>query len=138
MSAMIDVRKKWPFGFNKTNLPYFILGVLVIFGAMLLIDGPVTRAVAALPEIVRAPFRIITRAGNSDWILIPTLLGTIIGFIVARLNISSAIVQKSQVLFSFSLFIFASVGITGIVANLIKRLVGRARPMNFEEFGIFT
>ncbi|MCF6344277.1 MAG: phosphatase PAP2 family protein [Devosiaceae bacterium] len=133
---MKNEKSLWPFGFNRSNSPYFIGAAILVLGLLLLIDGFVTLGVDGLPEQIIAPFKIITRAGNSDWILIPTLLGTIIGLIGSKLKTFSKIKQKAHLVFIYSIFIFSSVAIPGIVANLIKRSLGRARPVNFEEYGI--
>lgn len=132
---MINAQKKWPLGLSSADEPAFFRVITVIFIILVFCDTPVTRAVAALPEIVRALFRIITRAGNSDWILIPTLLVAIIGFGLGRFIFSNERKTKTLTIASISFFAFAGVALPGIAANLIKRLVGRARPVNFEEFG---
>ena len=134
---MIDAQEKWPLGLTRSMLPRFLLAVGAIFIVMVVIDAPVTRMVAELPEEVRAPFRIITRAGNSDWILLPTLLFTVLALFAGHLLLKNEARTRALSVASVSLFIFTAVAAPGIVANLIKRVVGRARPMNFEEFGAF-
>jgi len=133
---MIDAQNKWPLGLTKSLFPQFMLIIAAIFVVMIALDAPVARFVIELPEAVRAPFRIITRAGNADWILIPTLLVAVLGFLLGRFILKAK--QKTQALTiaAVSFFAFAGVALPGISANLIKRLVGRARPVNFEEFGI--
>ncbi len=135
---MNKINHRWPFGVNKSNYIYFILVSIIILTVLILFfDAPITRLVANLPDEIIAPFKIITRAGNSDWILIPTLLGTIIALPGAKLKLFSKIKSQAHFIFIHSLFIFSSVAIPGIIANLIKRGLGRARPVNFEEYGIF-
>ncbi len=129
--------QKWPLGLTKSSLPIFLLCAGAILIALTFIDLSVTRWVAGLDEIITAPFKIITRAGNSDWILIPSLIGAIVSFILLKIKIAEKMLDKVKFVFITSAYIFTSVAIPGIVANLIKRLVGRARPTNVEEFGIF-
>ncbi len=134
---MTNIYKKWPIVFTKTTLTLFLLVVGVIFIILAFLDLPVTRWVTSLDDGVIAPFKIITRAGNSDWILIPTLIGAIVGFILLKVKTAQKMWVKARLLFITSSFIFLSVAIPGVLANLIKRLLGRARPMNIEELGIF-
>ena len=129
--------KKWPLGLTKSSMPIFLLFASAILIALTFIDLSITRWVTGLDEIITAPFKIITRAGNSDWILIPTLIGAIVGLILLKIKMAKKMWVKSQFLFISSAYIFTSVALPGIVANLIKRLIGRARPMNIEELGIF-
>ncbi len=133
---MINIEKKYPFGVNKSNFLYYIFAAIVILALLLLIDAPVTIFVENLPDYIIAPFKIITRAGNSDWILIPTLLGSIIGLIASKLNLAQQSQNIAKKLFFVSIFIFSSVAIPGIIANLIKRSLGRARPFYYEEYGV--
>jgi len=135
---MTKIYEKWPLGLTKSKLPLFLFVVIAIFACFFLIDLPITQLVASLDNSIRAPFKIITRAGNSDWILIPSLIGLIVGFILLKVKIILTTKLKAKQLFIISSYIFASVAIPGIVANLIKRLVGRARPMNVEELGAFS
>ncbi len=127
----------WPFRVNKNNYIYFWLACLFIMVVLFMFDSAATILVADLPAILRAPFFYITRLGNSDWILIPSLLGAIIGFVAVKWNLFEKLKYKAHLLFTYCGFIFVSVAGTGIVANLIKRALGRSRPVNFEEDGIF-
>lgn len=133
---MFTPAKPWPFGVTPSSALLFLSAVFSIFVALLFIDAPVTRWVATLPETVVAPFRIITRAGNSDWILIPSLVIALLAFVVGKFGLATAAKQRAYNLASISGFIFTGVAVPGILALLFKRLVGRARPVNFEEFGI--
>lgn len=134
---MLNIQNSWPFGLDRTKFPRFALLVLAIFVMLVFLDAPVTRFVAQLPEAVRSTFRIITRAGTSDWILIPTLAVAVLGFLLGKFLLAPPRNQKIFTVTSVSFFIFAGVALPGIGSNLIKRAVGRARPVNFEEFGIF-
>ena len=88
-----------------------------------------------LPLSVVAFFRHVTRFGKSDWILISTGVFVIVmlfldaGSFRARLRAGRAM----RTLAAF--YVFAAVAISGIVANLAKYAIGRARPKYFSETG---
>lgn len=133
---MYDPDKKWPIGYGFIAFPALIAAALAIFFFLIFLDAPVTIGIAGLPDWVRAPFYIITRPGNSDWILYPSLLVAIIGGLAGLLLSARKILQQRvQTIASISAFIFFGVAIPGALALLGKRLIGRSRPVNFENHG---
>ncbi len=136
--AFLDPQCRWPFSLDEGNIWRFLSLSVVILVALGMLDTPVTLWVAGLPEAVRAPFYYITRAGKSDWNLLPTLLVAIGAGIAARFWMQGDAQIKARTIASVSFFLFAGVAVPGIVANLVKRGLGRSRPVNFEENGIFS
>ncbi len=134
---MSNIKKNYLCGRRKSGFVLFTIAILTLFTMLLIIDEPVTIFVKNLNDNIIAPFKIITRAGNSDWILIPSLLGLVFGFIISKQKFAKNIKEKATRIFIIASFIFTSVALPGIVANLIKRTLGRARPMNIDEYGIF-
>lgn len=134
---MLELQRKWPFGLtgkNKWRLP---AGGVLLFAALLALDSPVTAFVRTLPPEIIAPFHIITRLGNSDWILVPSLVVALVAgllaFVPGLKNWSAAFRRSSAI----AAFYFVGVAGPGLVATLIKRIVGRARPVHFEQWGIW-
>lgn len=82
-------------------------------------------------------FRILTDLGKSEILLIPAAIVLIaLGlFSWKGLNRSArASLAQAQLL---GLYVFVAIAGSGLANNLIKILVGRARPRNFEELGAF-
>lgn len=133
---MYNPDKKWPIGYGFIAFPALILGAGVIFIFLGFLDAPVTIGVSALPDWVRAPFYIITRPGNSDWILYPSLIIAVLaGLAGLLLTANKVLQQRVRTIASVSAFIFLGVGVPGTIAALGKRLIGRSRPVNFDVFG---
>lgn len=130
-------QRKWPVILTPATEPLAIRLILGTFLVLLILDAPVTIAVAELPDWVRAPFYYITRLGKSDWILIPSFLAAVGGFILGRFLWRDARAKLALRVASISAFVFCGTAIPGLIANLIKRAVGRARPVRFEELGIW-
>jgi membrane-associated phospholipid phosphatase len=80
------------------------------------------------PSWFRAPFDEITNFGLSGWFLVP------FGIVMLALAaiISPALSRMSQaVLLSLATrfgFLFLAIGVPGLFATIVKRLIGRARP----------
>lgn len=92
----------------------------------------------SLPEAVIAFFRRVTRFGKSDWILVSTGL-----FLIAMICLDAEMLARRararRTMRSLAAFyVFAAVAISGIVANLSKYVIGRARPKLFADTGSFS
>ncbi len=91
------------------------------------IDAPVIRAVGHLPVWLISFFDYITDYGKSGWLLWP--LGILFLAIAARplrlTRTSQAVLAAINVRIGF---LFATIAVPGIVTNLIKHVLGRARP----------
>ncbi len=134
---MIDLQKPWPLGLSRSSWPYFLVGVVIILGALAFIDVPASRGAIAWPDAWRAPFFFITDYGLSDWILIPSLVLMIL-LRLAMFPLRGVWQRACGELAMISAFIFVGVGAPGLMTNLFKRLVGRGRPSEFEAAGAFS
>lgn len=101
----------------------------------LYLDGPISRSLTAWPEPVRAFFAFITDFGKSDWILIPALIGMLLGLAAQRARLTFSWKWAVQGLTGVSAFVFIGVGLPGLVAAILKRTIGRARPSHLDELG---
>lgn len=115
------------------NAAAIILSLLAIINVVL--DPLLVAWQERLAEAVVQLFRYITRFGKSDWILVSTSL-----FLIAMLLLDAATLRPrlrvKRTLRSLAAFyVFASVAIAGIIANVSKYVIGRARPEYFPETG---
>jgi undecaprenyl-diphosphatase len=102
-----------------------LLGLMMI--SYTLIDRPLSLLCRSLhPDMMQA-FQWITELGVST--------GYLIGF--ALLAVFSQFVRRRPVASRRSLFIFASIALSGILINLIKPLVGRLRPKLLFEADLY-
>jgi membrane-associated phospholipid phosphatase len=94
---------------------------------MILIDGPVTRAVLGLPRWAIWPFDQITDFGKSGWFLWP--LGLLFLALAAlptpATRVSQAVLAAVMVRIGF---LFTAIALPGLFDAILKRMIGRARP----------
>lgn len=124
---MIDLSKPWPFGLSRRSAPLFVLGFAVLIVALYWLDRPFSVWGQGLPEAVRAAFRWMTQWGESDWILIPTLIAWLVAWLLSLLtrdNIRLALRELAAI----AGFVFLGVGLPGLASALLKRIIGRGRP----------
>ncbi len=134
---MIDLTKPWPLGLERGRWIVFCAGVLVALAILSQVDVWASRGAIGWPDQWRAPFFFITDYGLSDWILIPTLITTLLGLLallVVRGRWRPATIEFTLL----SGYVFLGVGLPGLMSNLIKRLIGRSRPTEFDDVGAFS
>ena len=134
---MIDLSKRWPLGLDSRHWPWFYIVFLAGLALLSQLDVLASRGAIAWPDAWRAPFFFITDYGLSDWVLIPAgivfLVAMLAGFALRRPFQAAA-----RELMLLSGFIFVGVGLPGLLGNLLKRIIGRARPVEFENAGAFS
>ncbi len=134
---MTDLTKPWPLGLDSRRWPLFCLSVVLGVAVLSQIDIWASRGAISWPDQWRAPFFFITDYGLSDWVLIPTLAVFVLAGASALLlkRLSRLVAIEVTML---SGFIFLGVGVPGLLANLLKRLIGRGRPDEFDNVGAFS
>lgn len=135
--AMFDLEKPWPLGLDRRSWPLFLVAMVLVLGVLALIDVAASRGAIAWPDAWRAPFFFITDYGLSDWVLIPSLALMIL-LRLAMFPLRGTWRTATGELAVISAFVFLGVGIPGLITNLMKRIVGRGRPTEFEASGAFS
>jgi len=133
---MIDLTNPFPFGLNRRNWPYYAAALVVVLALLLAFDHPISVLVTQHDKDALELANKITRWGESDWILIPSgvlLIITAAFAWLARVRIYKlAFIEMSQIVG----LIFFGVGLPGLATGILKRLVGRSRPVVFDEAGV--
>ncbi len=105
--------------------------------AMRSLDSTLSLAMRALPEDVHRLFAIITKAGLSDWYLLAFGFGavglTAAGYLSGQGERANRLRRWAWIL----IFAFLAVLLSGLLCDLIKVLVGRARPKILEMTGFY-
>lgn len=105
-----------------------LIVLVLVLAAMIVLDPFVRAVVTALPRPVIAVFAAVTDYGLSGIVLYPVGLCLIA---LAALT-SPALAQMTRGVLAALVvrfgFIFVAVGLTGLIATTLKRLIGRVRP----------
>ncbi|MGH6924336.1 MAG: phosphatase PAP2 family protein [Propylenella sp.] len=93
---------------------------------------------STLPRPVSGFFRFFTQFGEANWILI----GAGLAIVVAHLLDPDALKPTERIRRAIRIYaaayVFLAVAISGIIANLSKYIIGRARPKLFDGNGSFA
>jgi len=130
MVAMSHLTRSWPFGLTRSTALWFVAGLVAAILVLHFLDHTLIVWSDSLPGYVQATFKWITRWGESDWILIPSLCGIGIAWLLS-LATRDRLRAWARQLLVVSSFIFLGVGLPSLVATLLKRLIGRARPVEW-------
>jgi len=83
-------------------------------------------------------FHAVTEIGDSKWTLVPTGTVGLLLFLAGRYVLSGRrLISMTNWLASALFFVFTSVALSGITANVIKGIVGRGRPKLLDQTGFF-
>ena len=102
--------------------------VIAVLICMVLIDAPIARAVTRLPRWAIWPFDQITDFGKSGWFLWP--LGVL--FLLLAALPPAATRFSERVLATVMVrvgFLFTAIAVPGLFDTIVKRMIGRARPL---------
>lgn len=116
---------------------FFIVGIAVLLAAIVL-DLPVGNYRRQWPDDVQYWADRLTDIGKSTWILVPTGVLVIAGYGLNWQHISSRLRLALAKWISACAYIFLSVGVSGLIVAILKRVIGRARPVHFDELGAFA
>lgn len=133
--AMYDLQKPWPLSLPRT-WPAFAAAFLVILAVLAVLDVYLSRTLIGMSDAWRRPFFLITDYGLADWTLYPGLIGMIL-FALLRLPLQGLWKKASGELALFFAFIFIGTGFPGLVTMILKRIIGRVRPVDFDNVGAF-
>ena len=112
--------------------------LLALLLVALLFDRQLSVWARSWPAPVLGALESVTRYGESDWILVPAaalyLLTALVTWFV-RWKLMRTLLWQFAALYAF---IFAGVGLPGLFATLLKRLIGRGRPDHFDAYGVWS
>ncbi len=114
-----------------------VLALSLVALGVLIIDPFLLERARALPPEARHFFRTITDIGRSNWILIPTGAAIAVAIVLRRKHMGFRNAAGYGIMASTVGFVFVSVGGAGLIANLLKSILGRARPKLFDTMGQF-
>lgn len=115
----------------------YAFGTLAVASAFLFVDTQVILLVKQTHEPWVARLGSISDIGKAENYLIPALIIVLVSGIFIRFSKSPKRLNFWRLLRAHALFLFTAVAVSGIITDIIKPLIGRARPRLMEEFGAF-
>jgi membrane-associated phospholipid phosphatase len=120
---------------DLTIVEQVVLALSLLFVSLLLVDPFMLERSRALPPEVRHFFRTVTDIGKSNWMLLPTGAAVALAIVLRKRHVGFRNSAGYGLIASTIGFVFVSVGGAGLIANLAKNIIGRARPKLFDTMG---
>ena len=120
---------------DLTIVEQVILALSLVLLGFLLIDPFMLERARALTPETKKFFRTITNIGRSNWMLIPTGAAIALALVLRKRHVGFRNSAGYGLIASTIGFVFVSVGGAGLIANLAKNVIGRARPKLFDQVG---
>ena len=114
-----------------------LIALSLVLISLLLIDPFMVERANALQPGARKIVKTLTDIGKSNWMLIPTGAAVALALVLRRRDIGFRNAPAYGLIASTIGFVFVSVGGAGLIATLVKNILGRARPKLFESVGPF-
>lgn len=113
-----------------------LLTVLAVLVISVVLAATIDAAAIAWAErqsgrIIRG-FRIVTRFGKSDWVLWLTIVGFLVILCGDWRRVGKRVAAAWREVATIAAFLFFAVAISGILVNILKQIIGRARPRAME------
>src|SRR5680860_1173770 len=122
---------------DLTVFEQLVLALSLVALGVLIIDPFLLERARALSPDARDFFSTITDIGRSNWMLIPTGAAIALAIVLRRNHVGLRNSAGYGLIASTVGFVFVSVGGAGLIANLLKSILGRARPKMFDMVGQF-
>ena len=111
--------------------------IVAVAAAMLLLDWWALGHYLGVTVRLGRPFGVITEFGKSEWFLVPSAV-----LLIALAAASSPVLGRMSCLVLASLaartgFVFVAVAAPSLTVTVLKRLIGRARPLRIEGHDIY-
>lgn len=122
----------------RTMSPIWRGGLVFVVLSALLLDTPSVPWARALPKPVEAFFSWLTDFGKSGWLLSLSALVCFVLLCIDWRRVRPRVAAAWTEVGIIAGFAFWSIAGSGILSNVIKQLVGRARPAAFDELGALS
>jgi membrane-associated phospholipid phosphatase len=134
---MTNLSRPWPLGLGTASWWKPTVVAVIVLAAAVLVDVPAAIWAQSWPGPVHQFMAAITALGLSDWILIPAAILFVVTAGLAlfvRWRLMRTVLWQLAGLYAF---IFAGVGLPGLITLILKRIIGRGRPMHLIDTGLF-
>lgn len=125
---------------GRSGIFFGLIAVVMVAAAVLFLDAAAAELVGQWPAWLHLPARLMTDIGLSGWYLIPAALVLLVMNLIDWHKAAPRSLLRLYNWTGLALYVLLSVGLSGLIVAILKRLIGRARPhlgegaFSFEQF----
>lgn len=117
--------------------PFLAIAVLVAV-AFVVLDPLAASMYGRWPAWLANSAAHVTDVGRSWWVLTLTTVIVLGGWAFQRLGVSKHAGRITATIVAMAFYILASVGLAALIVNIVKRAIGRPRPVMAADHGLFS
>lgn len=117
--------------------PFLAITILAVI-AFIALDPLAGPMYGRWPSWLANPAAHVTDVGRSWWILTLTMAVIPGAWIFRRLSSEENAGRVTEKAIAMALYILVSVGLSALIVNILKRAIGRPRPIEFADHGLFS
>lgn len=137
-AGLVDHAPAWPFAAPvSAGLAVLGGGLLLCVVCASLLDAPITLAARGLPPWLVQAAAWVTVLGLSNYMLVLSGAVIVVASLMSRTPLPPSRLTAVLLLRQRASFFFATIAGSGVAAQAIKHLVGRARPKLLDSMGVF-
>ncbi len=122
---------------NRQGSAFVIVAVLLAFVIAGLADPGVAGKVLHEPRDVLETSVFLSHFGLSGYMLVLSAVLALVAIVVQRKAESPNLASRARVMAERAIFFFVTIATSGITCQMIKHLLGRARPRFLSQFGAY-
>jgi undecaprenyl-diphosphatase len=117
--------------------PFLTITALAVL-AFLVLDARAAQQYGEWPGWLAINAAHVTDVGRSWWILTVTTVILFAAWLARRLSSSEKVGTIAVRAASMAFYIFVAVGLASLIVNILKRAIGRPRPVEYGDHGLFS
>jgi membrane-associated phospholipid phosphatase len=117
--------------------PAAIVAILAL-GGYFMLDARAAAMRGNWPGWILQPARHLTDLGKSGWIVCVLIAIILAGIAINLLTAQQRLRRLAAKAIAMASYVLVTVAIAGLIANLLKRMIGRPRPELFGDHGLFS
>ena len=112
----------------RVPLRDFLIGLAGLVMLMFIADAPLLGLMKRMPDWFTDFFQWLTHFADSGYLLVNSAIVGLVALVISKRAFWRTTRAMARFVAEASLFFFTSIAVSGILINLIKMAVGRARP----------
>lgn len=117
--------------------PFLVIAALAA-AAFVFLDAGVGQQYGQWPGWLANNAAHVTDVGRSWWVLTLTVTVLFAAWLARRLSSSDNVGAIAARAASMAFYILFSVGLASLIVNILKRAIGRPRPIEYQDHGLFS
>lgn len=115
-----------------------LIGVLIAVITALFLDAPVQRVFVTMPVFVVDIGRVLELLGDGGWMVYAFLMTAFVSGLLSQTATQADTRANATLILRVVVLISVTLVLSGVVVQIVKHTIGRARPVHLEALGAYA